>query len=147
MSFFDRLLGVRSDNKWPENRRLSFLINNWSKNKSDKNYQFILEELLYGNSYLLLPDCKVDPQQLDSEEWHISKGQTLKLMSIYNLDGIKVIGVFTDEKSLFNWARQATHYTALKSQNMFELCDNNNIKRIVVNSGSLDMFVIHRANN
>lgn len=147
MSFFDRLLGIRSAKKWPENKRLSFLINNWSKKRSDKNYQLILKELLCGNSYLLLSDCKVDPQKLDSEDWHISKGQSLKLISIYNLDGVKVIGVFTDEKSLFNWARRATHYTALKSQNAFELCDSNNIKRIVVNSGSPDMFVIHRANN
>jgi len=147
MNLFKKLFGKepeRSTEKQSENTRLIFLMNNWSENSSDQNYKLVMEELLHGNSFLILPTLNSDQVSL-SENWNVAEqDMTLKLTSVYNLDGLKVLGVFCDEASLTNWSKTITPYTALKSQAVFELCKNLNINRIVVNSGARNMFVIQR---
>lgn len=95
-----------------------------------------------GNSFLLLPS------QNDNEgsaNWTIvDKDTTLKLTSIYNLDGLKVLGAFIDEDALLSWAKKPMQYTALPSKNVLKLCEEQLIERIVINSDLPTMFVLER---
>ncbi len=60
------------------------------------------------------------------------------------MDGLKVLGAFTDEESLLSWAKKPTAYTALESKAVLELCEKELIERIVINSDLPTMFVLER---
>src|SRR4051794_30597387 len=108
MNFFKRLFGNQhksQDGKRPDNTKLIFLINNWSENRSNENYKLVVEELTKGSSFLILPSLNSNSQKDTVGDWQVAEKDTnLKLTSIYNLDGLKVLGAFTDEKSLIFWA-------------------------------------------
>jgi hypothetical protein len=144
MSFLKKLLGGNKkpvdsqEKKDPENTRLNFLLNIWGENHSNENFKAVMEEILNGNSFLILPSANDEP---GSGNWETAQQRkTLNLTSVYNLDGLKVLGAFSDEKSLLEW----TQYTALKTQDMIDFCKENNIDRIVINSDQKNMFVLER---
>ena len=117
----------------PENIRLSFLLNNYSENTSQTNYGLVLKELKEGNSFLILPT--VNEKYVD--DWTVTNEEAkLKLTSVFDLDGLKVLGAFSDEKSLLIWSKKPTPYTAVRSQAVLEMCQEINVSRIVINSGS-----------
>ncbi len=128
--------------KFPENNRLISLLNIWSENRLDDDYKLIMHELMSGDCWLLMPS------QNDDSAGHsvkISDSKTpLRLTCIYEVDGIKTLGVFTDEFSLFRWAKVSATYTAIKSQAVLELCERNNILNLVINSDSPNIFVAQR---
>ena len=148
MNFFKRIFtsAKRAEpEKDPDNTKLIFLLNNCIGYRSNTNYGLVMKELLEGNSFLILPSINGE-KNLDGRA-HTSETTKLKLSSAYNLDGLKVLGAFSDEKSLLTWAKKVTTYTALKSQAVFELCKEHNINRIVINSDSPNMFVVNYRNN
>jgi hypothetical protein len=150
MGLLKKLFGAKSEvkeaNPNPDNTKLIFYINNWWENRSDKNYKIVVDEILNGNSYLLLPTIN-DPTSTNTD-WQIADADTtLNLTSCFNLDGLKVLGAFTDEKALVAWAKKPTHYTSLKSDAVISICEQNNIGRVVINSGSPNMFVLERNRN
>src|SRR6185437_5462059 len=151
MEFFKRFFGKGhklQDEKRPDNTRLIFLINNWSEHRSDENYKLVVEELLQGNSFLILPSLNSDDQKVVIGDWQAAEKDTpLKLTSVFNLDGLKVLGAFTDEKSLLFWAKKVTTYTALDSKAALDLCQKINIDRVVINSDSNNMFILQRSGN
>ena len=63
---------------------------------------------------------------------------------VYNLDGLKVLGAFTDENALLSWAKKPTQYTSLSSKDVLKLCEEQLIERIVINSDLPTMFVLER---
>jgi hypothetical protein len=141
MGLFDKLFGNKQKQTNPDNSRLLQLLEVYQKKQGkDNSYKNVVLELMNGNSYLLLPS------QNDNEgtaTWVAAqKGTTLKLTCIYNLDGLKVLGAFTDEPSLLNWAKKQIQYTALASKDVLKLCENQAIERIVINSNSPTMFVL-----
>jgi hypothetical protein len=75
---------------------------------------------------------------------HDRKEHNLQLTSVYNLDGLKVLGAFTDEDSLVAWAKRPAQYTALRSQDVLQLCEEQRIERIVINSDLPNMLVLER---
>jgi len=117
----------------------SFLILNKKNALHRKN---VVLELMNGNSFLLLPSQNEDK---GSGTWTTAqKGTTLKLTCVSNFDGLKVLGVFTDETSLLGWAKKPTQYTALSSKDVLKLCEEQLIERIIVNSDLPTMFVLER---
>ena len=107
MRLFDKLFGGSKKQTTPENSKLFELIEIYQKqNGGGNSYKNVVLELMNGNSFLLLPS------QNDNElstSWTTTKTDTtLKLTCIYNLDGLKVLGAFTDEQSLLNWTKQPT---------------------------------------
>jgi len=128
--------------KYPENDRLISLLDIWSQNRLENDYVLVMQELMEGNACLLLPSMNKEPVQ---SGWRVTKGkETLRLTCIYEVDGIKSLGVFSDEGSLFRWARKPQMYTAMKSQAVLELCEANDIYYVVINSDSPNIFVAQR---
>ncbi len=91
---------------------------------------------------MLLPSIINEPVNYG---WRVTAGnETLTLTCIYELDGIKSLGVFSDEDSLFKWAKKPQTYTAMKSQDVIKLCEANNIYYLAINSGSPNIFLAQR---
>jgi hypothetical protein len=143
MGLFGKLFGNKSEPTHPDNSKLFKLLEVYQKqNGRGDSYKNIVLELMNGNSFLLLPSQN-DNEGL--ETWTTAeKDTTLKLTCVYNLDGLKVLGAFTDEKSLLSWAKKPTQYTALSSKDVLKLCEEQLIERIVVNSDLPTMFVLER---
>jgi len=137
MNLFKKLFGKKLDNTI-----LLSLLDNYSKQPSDKNYQAVLTELLNGQCYLLTPTVN---DGTETGEWTtLQKTSTIRLNGIFNLDGLKVLGAFTDEKALLAWAKKPTQYTAMGTDAMFDICKNLGIGRVVINSDQPNMFVLQR---
>lgn len=147
MNFLKKLFGSVGKStgvekkKDPENTRLNYLLNIWGGHQSDKNYKAVMDEILNGNSFLLLPSVN------DNETigWTtLEAPKTLNLTSVFNLDGLKVLGAFSDENALVEWSQKPTHYTALATKEVIELCKAQGVDRIVINSDQKNMFVLER---
>lgn len=148
MNFLKKLFGQSSkstpvvETKDPENTRLLFLIDTWVANPSNENYKDVLNEIENGNAFLILPTENSGSETIGRST--LEKESKLNLSSVYNLDGLKVLAAFTDENALLEWAKKPTQYTALRSQDVIDLCKSNGIDRVVINNLQKNMFVLER---
>lgn len=149
MKFLKKLFGGSDykksevkENKNPDNTRLTYLLDIYGQHPSNDNYRAVLEEITNGNSFLLLPSAN---ENANTTGWQTAEvGTTLNLASVFNLDGLKVLGAFSDEFALVKWTKRETQYTAIKTQDLIDFCKQNNIDRIVINSDQKNMFVLER---
>jgi hypothetical protein len=148
MNFLKRLFGgsrpqtINVENRNPDNTRLRYLLDIYGQHPSKENYKAVLDEITTGNSFLLLPSVN---ENGNSNGWQTAQvGTTLNLASIFNLDGLKVLGAFSDEIALIKWTNRETQYTAIKTQDLVDFCKQNNVDRIVINSDQKNMFVLER---
>ena len=146
MSFLKKLFGAgrlpSQSAGDPDNTRLNHLLDEWSKNASEANYGAVMQEILHGNSCLLVPTLN-EPEP--GTGWKtLEEGSTLELSSVYNLDGLQILAVFTDAASLLQWAKEPTRYTAMRSNDVLEMCKNMGIDRIVINNDLPTMYVMER---
>ena len=151
MSFLKKIFGGQTTNrlplqqveeKKPDNRTLLNLLYEWKNNESSENYTNVVNEILSGHSFLLLPSVN---DGKSSGDWKtIKTGSTLKLTSVFDVDGLKVLGAFTDESALMTWSRKQTEFTAMKSQDVIDFCQTSGIDRIIINSDQPTMFVLER---
>lgn len=148
MNFLKKLFGgadnpksTTQESKDPDNTRLTYLLDIYAQHPSNDNYSSVLKEINDGNSFLLLPSVN----NKNTIGWETTKeGTTLNLASVFNLDGLKVLGAFSDETALVNWSNRKTEYTAIRTQDLIDFCKQNNIDRIVINSDQKNMFVLER---
>lgn len=125
------------------NSKLSTLIDIYQKqNGKGDSYKDVIMELLNGDSLLLLPSPK---DNSEDNEATTEGGRKLTLSSVFNIDGVTVLGAFTDENALFSWAKQPVHYKMLESKDVIKLCEETGIGRIVINSGLPTMFVLEQS--
>lgn len=148
MSLLSNLFGKANSeeaspqNKQPDNTRLLKLLHAYRNDESSEDYQHVVDELMNGNAYLLLPT--VDGAGA-KETWKtMEEGEGLKLTSIFDVDGLTVLGAFTSEETLLEWANKKTEYTAMPSSDALDLCLANGIERIVIDSRQPTMFVLQR---
>jgi len=125
------------------NSKLLDLINNYyQQNGKNNTYRDVALEIINGNSHLLLPSVN------DSSENNTStiseKGKKLKISSIFDVEGVKVLGAFTDENALYSWTKKPTQYTLLHTKDVLQICEENGIKRVVINSNQPTMFVLEQ---
>ncbi|MHA3789962.1 SseB family protein [Flavobacterium hauense] len=124
--------------------KLLDLINIYHKEdgKGD-SYGNVILELMNGNSLLLLPSANDTPevQKTITESGH----KTLKLSSVFNTDGKRVLCVFTDEQTLSDWAQKPMPYKMLSSKDVLKLCEMSAIQRIVINIGSPNVFALEQS--
>lgn len=149
MNFLKKLFGgtdktqtTKVENKNPDNTRLTYLLDIYGQHPSNENYKAVLDEITTGNSFLLLPSVN---ENGNSNGWQTAEvGTTINLASIFNLDGLRVLGAFSDETALVKWTNRETQYTAIKTQDLVDFCKQNNVDRIVINSDQKNMFVLER---
>lgn len=126
----------------PDNRKLLGLLEEWSVQTSDEQYEAVAREIISGNGYFLIP-TPINPQI--SHEWKTTtEAITLSIESIRTLHGKKVLGVFSSETALNDWAGKTRTYVAMLTTAILDLCERQSIERIIVDSGSRTMFVLDR---
>jgi hypothetical protein len=148
MGFFDSFFNKpETDEPYkglPENKQLLSYIAEWYKQPSDETYKQAVMELMEGKPTLLLPSVNKN-FNIQTDGWQTSDTNTsLKLTCIYEIEGLKVLGAFTDEDALLIWSKNPTEYVALKSDDVLKLCEQNGISRLVINSNCYNMFVMQR---
>jgi hypothetical protein len=148
MNFFKKLFGSSDNTKTetkesnPDNTRLTYLLDIYRQHPSSENYHAVLEEVTNGNSFLLLPSAN---ENGNTNGWQTAEvGTKLNLTSIFNIDGLKVLGAFSSETALGKWAKRESQYSAIKTQDLIDFCKQNNIDRIVINTDQKNMFVLER---
>ncbi|MHB8206171.1 SseB family protein [Mucilaginibacter sp.] len=122
-----------------DNTKLITLLNAWSKDPVFKNYEKVMNELVNGNSFLMLPSQNAD--QAEKGWRRTSKGEKLSLTCIFEVDGQKIIGGFTDKEAIVKWAKGAATYMSMRSQDVLNLCEREDIYKIVINSDSPNIFL------
>jgi hypothetical protein len=126
-----------------DNIRLNSLLDNWGKEPSGKNFEKVMQELLNGNSYLILPSAKNKHEP--GFQWTTSANEKLILTCIFEVEGVSVLGAFTNESAISNWAKGPQPYVMMKTKAVLELCEKNNIYKIVLNSDSPNIFLAERS--
>jgi hypothetical protein len=147
MGIFDKIFGTKKKtserhNENPDNTKLIGLLEKYGKNQSQDNYKMAFNEIVEGNSLLILPSINDGNRK---ENWEtLKKDSTLKLTSVFDQDGLKVLGVFTTPEKLIEWEKEETEYTAMKSKDVIDFCQANGIDRIVIDTDLPTMFVLER---
>lgn len=146
MGIFERLFGkkkkVSENNENPDNTKLVGLLEKYGKNQSQENYQKAFNEIMEGNAMLVLPSVN---DEKPKDNWTIlQKDSTLKLTSVFDQDGLKVLGAFTSPEKVAEWNKKETEYTAMKSKDVIDFCQAHRIDRIVIDTDMPTMFILER---
>lgn len=146
MGFFEKLFGKKETAETtetkPDNTVLIDLIRTYNKTTDVDDYKKVINELMTGNSFLLLPSIN---EGTPYEGWKMTeKGAKLKLKSIFNIDGLKVLGAFTSENTLLQWAKESRQYTGMHSKDVIAFCEENLIDRVVIDNDTDTFFVLER---
>lgn len=148
MGFFDKLFGQKNNQNekgtLPDNRKLIYLLDKYGENRDEyENYSAVMDELLNGESWLLLSSQN---ENKVINQWNkIEAGSTLNLTCIFDVDGLKILGAFTDEHSLLEYMKRETSYTAMKTQDVLSFCETNGIDRIVINGGQKNAWFTEKS--
>jgi hypothetical protein len=144
MGIFKKLLSSQSKPENPDNSKLLSLIDiYWKSEGKGETYKNVVLELMNGNSFLILPGS--NGFEGGSNRWITTdEKKKLSLSSIYNLDGLKVLAAFTDERALLDWAKKPCAYISMRSQSVLQLCEENGISRIIINNNSSNTLVLEK---
>lgn len=133
---------VVEEKKNPDNTQLLYLLDIYSSNPNSETYGAVMEEIMSGNAFLLLTSREKENTEYG---WHTAQeGETLEFNCVFDVEGLSVLAVFTDETALLEWAKRPMHYIALPTGNVIDFCQQNNIDRVVINSDRKNMFVMER---
>jgi hypothetical protein len=126
----------------PENTKLFQLIEDYIKDNAYDNYKKVVTELTEGNALLVLPAERDDDTMPDTGV--SSRKDSKIIIGIYFVDGLKATAAFTSKEALFYWAKRATKCISLPSKTVIEICEANDIDRIVIDSKLRTMIVLQR---
>ncbi|MBL7939217.1 MAG: SseB family protein [Flavobacteriales bacterium] len=142
MSIWNKLFGKSSEKAEfvPDNSRLIALLDEHGRQPSKELADKVLKELQGPNAYLLVASAE---SPMDGKGWHtLKEGATLQLASVFDVDGLKVLGAWTDEGSLVKWSKARMPYTSMPSKVLLEMCEEWRIGRVVINTDQPNMFVL-----
>ena len=121
------------------------LLDDYIKDNKYDNYKKVVAELTDGNAFLVLPTDHDNDEKFKT--WSpVLEGHKIKI-GIYFIDGLKATAAFTSEEALFVWKAKTTKYVSLPAKTVIEICEANDIDRIVVDSGLRTMVVLQRNDN
>ena len=125
-----------------DNSKLYSLIEEWlNANGKGKTYENVVLELLNGNSCLFV---QTHGEQVNETKTYVS-GENDKLkIGIYEIDGKKYFGAFTELDLLEKWLKVRGSYAKISSKVLLEMADKTEVNGIIINSSYRNMFVIFR---
>ncbi len=133
MNFLKKLFGNANEESEKEkksgyidNNKLIRLLDAWGRQESQHTYMAVVHELLEGQSHLLLPTVNDDEEKI-SEYKTLDAGTTINLTSVTTKDGVTVIDVFGNEEALFGGRGKNTQYTIMPAQDVFAVCEEQDI--------------------
>lgn len=126
-----------------DNNSLETILINYNQSNNNEQYGKIASQLMNGDFNLFLPS--INDGKSENNWKAIREGSNLKLKSVFNLDGLIVLGAFSNEKNLLNWINEESEYTVMNSKDVLNFCQTNGIDRIVIDSKQPSMFVLERS--
>ena len=125
-----------------DNSKLLLLIEDWLKaNGKGKTYENVVLELLNGNSSLFV---QTHGEHVNETRTFISDENTKLIIGIYEIEGKKYFGAFTDLDLLEKWLKARSSYVQLQSKALIEMTDKTDVDGIIINSSYRNMFVAFR---
>jgi hypothetical protein len=84
----------------------------------------IKKELMEEYSFLILPSSESGAVSMKGPA--CPKPSTIQLATVYNLNGIQVLGPFTDDEVVLKWSNGgATFYNSMRTKAVFEICEKH----------------------
>lgn len=129
----------------PDNSLLLKSIHAFHNDKTQENFLAVITELQSETAYLVVPTSQPAATEKDEKGWStIKEGTPLSFSTVYDLDGLKVFGVFTSQEKLMAWSDITRHFTAIPAKVVLEIAQENGFGRIVIDSDQDTMFVLDR---
>jgi hypothetical protein len=125
-----------------DNSKLLSLIDEWiTANGKGKTYENVVLELLNGNSFLFV---QTFDRQVKETRTFVSDKNTELEFGIWEIEGKKYFGAFTDLNLLTKWLKVRSSSVQLHSKTLLEMADKTQVDGIVINSSYRNMFVVFR---
>lgn len=131
----------------PNNTNLLTYIKAFRENQNQDTFMAVLNELQGNNAFLLIPTTEpIVGKDRNEEGWStIEKGTQMSFTSVFEMGGQKVLGAFTSQEKLMQWANDTKPFASLPAKDILEIAVQNNIERIVIDSNQDTMFVLGRS--
>lgn len=125
-----------------DNSKLLSLIEDWlSQNGKGNTYRNVVMELLNGNGCLFV---QTHGEQVNETKTYIANENDKLKIGIYEIEGKKFFGAFTEIDLLEKWLKVRGSYAQLSSKVLMEMADVENVDGIIINSGFRNMFAVFR---
>lgn len=130
----------------PDNTNLLSAIKAFRNDQNEETFMAVLNELQGNNAFLLVPTTEpIVGKDRNKEGWStIEKGTQMSFTSVFEVEGQKVLGAFTSQNTLTNWANETKPFASLPAKDVLDIAMQNNIERIVIDSNQETMFVLGR---
>jgi hypothetical protein len=129
----------------PNNTNLLAKIKSFQSNQSQETFMAVLEELQGDNAFLLVPTSSPVTGENPEKGWTtLEKGAQLSFTSVFEVEGKLVMGVFTSQATLMNWASETKPFVTLPAKEVLEIAVENKVSQIIIDSNQESMFVLGR---
>ncbi|SHJ20054.1 SseB family protein [Flavobacterium haoranii] len=130
----------------PNNTKLLSAIKTFQNNQNQETFLAVFNELQGNNAFLLIPTTEpIVGKDRNEEGWStIEKGTQMSFTSVFEVDGQKILGAFTSQQTLMNWANETKPFASLPARDVLDIAMQNGIEKIVIDSNQDTMFVLGR---
>lgn len=131
----------------PNNSNLLATIKAFQKNQNQETFMAVFNELQGNNAFLLIPTTEpIVGKDRNEEGWStIEKGTQMSFTSVFEVEGQKILGAFTSQQTLMNWANETKPFASLPAKDVLDIAIQNGIEKIVIDSNQDTMFVLGRS--
>ena len=133
----------------PNNTNLLATIKAFQINQNQETFLAVFNELQGNNAFLLIPTTEpIVGNNRNEEGWStIEKGTQMSFTSVFEVEGLKILGAFTSQQTLMNWANETKPFASLPARDILDIAMQNGIEKIVIDSNQETMFVLGRSLN
>ena len=125
-----------------DNTKLLSLMEDWLiADGKGKSYENVVLELLNGNSSLFV---QTHGEQATETRTFVADENTILKMGIYEIEGKKYFGAFTELDLLEKVLKVRGSYAQVESKVLLEMADKTGVDGIIINSSYRNMFVFFR---
>lgn len=130
----------------PNNTNLLATIKVFQNHQNQETFMAVFNELQGNNAFLLIPTTEpIVGKDRNDEGWStIEKGTQMSFTSVFEVDGQKILGAFTSQQTLMNWANETKPFASLPARDVLDIAIQNGIEKIVIDSNQDTMFVLGR---
>lgn len=129
----------------PNNNKLLAKIKAFQAHQNQETFVAVLEELQGDNAFLLVPTAAPVTGETPEKGWTtLEKGAQLSFTSVFEMEGKLVMGVFTSQATLMNWATETKPFVTLPAKEVLEIAVEHQISQVIIDSNQESMFVLGR---
>lgn len=128
----------------PDNSELIQSLKAFQNNRDNEHFMAVFNALQKEETFLVVPTTIDD--KVKSNSWStLEKGDTITFSTVFDMDGLKVFGVFTSPEKLMAWASDMKPYKMIPAKAVLEIAQEQGFGRIVIDSDQDTMFVLEKA--